>query len=476
MKRFLLMIVLALMAAGLISCGKQNEAVDPLPQNEEVEVEKDPGSQTEAQIEEPKEAPSRIELVTGRYDEAQGMPYEYATITAYRSTGDVVWRYETPKFTMTELPAVVELGQKDSCYYFVENTSVVCLDVQSGAVLWKNSDYAGRKTGAAFGDAAIYLCGQYGPDFYAVSYTGETLARIEQFDPGYYWASEIELQDGYAAVYLHGGTSNYDDPKIFYVDLRTYAVRSELDERAAEPLPLDQLKLLLDAYFADYPWGNEDIVSGSAVNGCWKNDTEALFEIRVQTKSAEWTHQANILVGTVSIDAERLTGYIEWTGGNKEDIDLQTGQSAANDNSYMEQYKAVLLVHPTMSSGYTTEYTLYDIDKNGIPELIVREKAVWYYIYTFDGTKVVSSEENYWSYSNCLYAYDGNGIAVHDGGMGYLHVEYVSLFSMTDNRLEWADTLMSTEECSYEDLRAFLDTLTPIDDFIPITDDSYLAN
>jgi len=47
---------------------------------------------------------------------------------------------------------------------------------------------------------------------------------------------------------------------------------------------------------------------------------------------------------------------------------------------------------------------------------------------------------------------------------------------MTDNRLEWTDTLMSTEECSYEDLRAFLDTLTPIDDFIPITDDSYLAN
>ncbi len=30
--------------------------------------------------------------------------------------------------------------------------------------------------------------------------------------------------------------------------------------------------------------------------------------------------------------------------------------------------------------------------------------------------------------------------------------------------------------CSYEDLRAFLDTLTPIDDFIPITDDSYLTN
>ena len=49
-------------------------------------------------------------------------------------------------------------------------------------------------------------------------------------------------------------------------------------------------------------------------------------------------------------------------------------------------------------------------------------------------------------------------------------------FAVFINRLEWADTLMSTEECSYEDLRAFLDTLTPIDDFIPITDDSYLTN
>lgn len=82
--------------------------------------------------------------------------------------------------------------RKDKNGGYLQNETIPSHDSSgcdgSGAdQLWKNSDYAGRKTGAAFGDAAIYLCGQYGPDFYAVSYTGETLARIEQFDPGYYW-------------------------------------------------------------------------------------------------------------------------------------------------------------------------------------------------------------------------------------------------------------------------------------------------
>lgn len=119
---------------------------------------------------------------------------EYAVITGYDAAENTVWSFETPRFVMTEMTSVVELGQRDDRYYYVENTTVVCLDVQTGTRLWENSDYAGRATDFAFGDSALYLCGQYGPDFFAVSYTGETLARIEQFDPNYYWASEIELR------------------------------------------------------------------------------------------------------------------------------------------------------------------------------------------------------------------------------------------------------------------------------------------
>lgn len=304
---------------------------------------------------------------------------EYAVITGYDAAGNAVWSFETPKFGVTEMISVVELGQRDDRYYYVENTTVVCLDVQTGTRLWENSDYAGRATGFAFGDSALYLCGQYGPDFFAVSYTGETLARIEQFDPNYYWASEIELRGDQALVYLYGGTPNYDDPMIFCVDLHTYAVSS-----AADTAPAGQ--------------------------------------------------------------------------------------------SFAEQYKAVLLTYPAETSGITTKYTLHDIDKDGTPELIVHEDITHYYIYSFDGEQVIPSEMFYWNYSNGLYAYDGSGLVVHDGGQGFMRFEYVELYTMTDHQLEWSEELMSSENYTYSEIREYLDTLTPIDNFIPLTDDSYLSN
>jgi len=304
---------------------------------------------------------------------------EYAVITGYDAAENTVWSFETPRFGVTEMISVVELGQRGDRYYYVENTTVVCLDVQTGTRLWENSDYAGRATGFAFGDSALYLCGQYGPDFFAVSYTGETLARIEQFDPNYYWASEIELRGEQALVYLYGGTPNYDDPMIFCVDLHTYAVSS-----AADTVPAGQ--------------------------------------------------------------------------------------------SFAEQYRAVLLTYPAEISGYKTKYTLYDIDQDGTPELIVHEDVSYYYIYSFDGEQVIPSEKFYWNYSNGLYAYDGNGLVVHDGGQGFMRFEYVEFYTMTGHQLEWSEELMSSENYTYSEIREYLDTLTPIDNFIPITDDSYLSN
>lgn len=360
---------------------KRDEAASSTADDSEPAAEKTPEPTPEpaSAAESAQAAVERIELTREIDRDVPSGGDEYAVITGYDAAENTVWSFETPRFVMTEMISVVELGQRDDRYYYVEDTTVVCLDAQTGTRLWKNSDFAGRATGFAFGDSALYLCGQYGPDFFAVSYTGETLTRIEQFDPNYYWASEIELRGDRALVYLHGGTPNYDDPMIFCVDLHTYAVSSESD---AAP----------------------------------------------------------------------------------------TGQSFA------EQYRAVLLTYPAESDGYKTEYTLYDIDQDGTPELIVRKNISEYYIYTFDGTDVIPSSVNYWNYSNCLYAYDGNGIIVHNGGQGYMHIEYIDLYSMVNDQLEWAETLMTTEECSDDELYAFRDTLTPIDNFIPITDDSYLSD
>ncbi|MCD8046223.1 MAG: hypothetical protein LUE90_06260 [Clostridiales bacterium] len=95
------------------------------------------------------------------------------------------------------------------------------MDVQTGNVLWENSDFDASGSGVAFGEDALYLCGYYGPDFYAVSYEGKTVYRIEQFYESYYWAYQIELQDDFAVVYMEGGVDGGLDPIKIYVNLNT---------------------------------------------------------------------------------------------------------------------------------------------------------------------------------------------------------------------------------------------------------------
>ena len=111
---------------------------------------------------------------------------EYAVITGYDAAENTVWSFETPRFVMTEMASVVELGQRDDRYYYVENTTVVCLDVQTGTRLWGEQRLCGTSDGLhvrRFGALSVRTIRS---DFFAVSYTGETLARIEQFDPNYY--------------------------------------------------------------------------------------------------------------------------------------------------------------------------------------------------------------------------------------------------------------------------------------------------
>ena len=147
---------------------------------------------------------------------------------------------------------------------------------------------------------------------------------------------------------------------------------------------------------------------------------------------------------------------------------MEVQANATNSDSFAERYKAILLQHP--------ESTLYDVDKNGIPELIVKEDMSNYYIYSFNGTDVISSDACYWSYDDCLYEHEGNGIVIHDGGMGSMRLEYAFLYSMVNSKLEWTEDLMSTEEYSFDELYSFLDSLTPINDFLPIRDYSNLFN
>jgi hypothetical protein len=135
------------------------------------------------------------------------------------------------------------------------------------------------------------------------------------------------------------------------------------------------------------------------------------------------------------------------------------------------QFKSILTQY-----GEEAQYTCYDIDKDGSLELIIHPTAHGsiYDVYRADGENVVLCGELASSYSNCLYEYPGNGIVVYDGGFGTLHLEYVDLYTLTGNSIEWSEDIIDTEESSSEALKAQLANYTPIDDFHDVTDDTYL--
>lgn len=146
--------------------------------------------------------------------------------------------------------------------------------------------------------------------------------------------------------------------------------------------------------------------------------------------------------------------------------------------SFPDCYIAVLENHPeTVESAYgtyavsfDTEWALYDIDKNGVPELIVREEGNNYYIYTCEAGTAKLCGNYYWPYADCLREYNGNGIVVHDGGWGSMRLEYVYLYTLNGGELRMEDTIASMEECSYDEMHDILDTYSVIDSFSTIKD------
>lgn len=69
----------------------------------------------------------------------------------------MVWCYETPKAVLTELRPFLEIGQRGDNYYLAEDGSVVCLDVDTGVIRWKNTDIGARANSFALGEDAIYV-------------------------------------------------------------------------------------------------------------------------------------------------------------------------------------------------------------------------------------------------------------------------------------------------------------------------------
>lgn len=147
---------------------------------------------------------------------------EEGTVTAKDKDGNILWTYEGGKYQVAQLESYSEIGKHGTNYYYSEGGNVIALDIKTGKRVWKNEDFGGLDVKYVFGEDAMYLCGYFGPDFFAVSYDGTTLKKIETINDNYWGTRKLEQKDSKIAVYFD---SSYDsNGGVAYVDTKTFEV------------------------------------------------------------------------------------------------------------------------------------------------------------------------------------------------------------------------------------------------------------
>ena len=135
--------------------------------------------------------------------------FEFAQIYAEDSQGTVVWSTRIGPYEFSQMDRIHPVGQWQQQYYFVDDGDLVCLDVHSGQERWRNEDFSGSPAGpdacCITEDGTVYLCGFFGPDFFAADAQGNTVAKVGQLDLNYYWAYKLTVEDGQVRVYMSGG-------------------------------------------------------------------------------------------------------------------------------------------------------------------------------------------------------------------------------------------------------------------------------
>ena len=306
---------------------------------------------------------------------------------------------------------------------------------------------------------------------------------------------------GYSSIEYYEGSPGLSDTYIFSYDNQDRIVeRRNEDGSSVKEFSYDESgKIVYES--SDRYWGDGHFVGKTEYDYTYAplvistSTSESKEYGNSSSKSISFKPHWNLTVAfatigdSCSFDVDSSGYLLRIIDANGNNIYVCNYQEALTGNSeYAEWYKRVLQTHPEAtthsytSSGqnrdfqYDTNYTLYDIDKDGVPELIVQEDLSLYYVYTMSDSGATLCGKFYWTYSDCLYAYDGSGLVVHDGGLGSLHLEYLWLYELSGDVLDSSGYLISTEESPEDELYDQLKKYERITNFIPITDYSMLDN
>lgn len=178
--------------------------------------------------------------------------YEYAVITGVNSSGKTVWKHTTGRHEAAELEGIQKIGIYQDTYLYNESGTITALDIETGSVKWRNKDFVGASiTCYIDDDGTLYICGYYGPDFFAIDVNGKTLCRIESFNRDYYWASFVKKQSSdIVCIGLSGAPYDYregEDTYKFYVNLKDFSYSMDIFQLVVD----DFLDVTKGTWYAD---------------------------------------------------------------------------------------------------------------------------------------------------------------------------------------------------------------------------------
>ena len=169
----------------------------------------------------------------------QESEYLASAVISAHSDGHTLWTHTTGEYELAELERITEIGTFGNQYLYVEDRSVVALDVNTGAVRWKNDDFGGAGTAYCMGgNGVLYLCGYYYPVFFAVDMNGNTLKRIKSFSDHYWWPYDIQrVDENHVFVRMEGSDEDFDGDIFFLVDLRDFSYSGPFNENDPRVTP-----------------------------------------------------------------------------------------------------------------------------------------------------------------------------------------------------------------------------------------------
>ena len=205
-----------------------------------------------------------VKVVMERQDNSS---VEKVLISGLTEAGEPVWQKEYATEYRTELTLIEEVGLWNDRYYFNCSGALICLRLSDGEELWKNEDFHGASISSLIDErnGNVYLCGYYGPDFFACDCEGKTLSFYGNAVEGCWWPSDMAWYGPDELVIWYYST---DPIQPFYVDLSDFTIRWAF---AAEDMDADSqywanifVSDFAEQFIRDYPRDNGSIMELSS--------------------------------------------------------------------------------------------------------------------------------------------------------------------------------------------------------------------